>query len=138
MLNQFAAQRTATASESEDWFEDTAAEQLRQDQCLMSDVLRLGGPSMAAVAQDGLNQPQDKLHELANREHWEDTPLAQTYKKDKDAASKELDALHALRDGWQKPLDGLETPPASPRSGSTGRRVRRRVSARRTSTARPV
>ncbi|WUN48805.1 ricin-type beta-trefoil lectin domain protein [Streptomyces sp. NBC_00306] len=110
VLNQFAAQRTATASESEDWFEDTAAEQLRQDQCLMSDVLRLGGPSMAAVAQDGLNQPQDKLHELANREHWEDTPLAQAYNKDKEAASKELEAVHALRGTWKKPLDGLETP----------------------------
>ncbi|WNO77095.1 ricin-type beta-trefoil lectin domain protein [Streptomyces sp. AM8-1-1] len=76
----------------------------------MSDVLRLGGPSMAAVAQDGLNQPQDKLHELANREHWEDTPLAQAYNKDKEAASKELEAVHALRGTWKKPLDGLETP----------------------------
>ncbi|MFF3919454.1 hypothetical protein ACFYZB_39710 [Streptomyces sp. NPDC001852] len=35
------------------WYKDTAAEQLRQDQCLMADVLRLGGPSMAATAQDG-------------------------------------------------------------------------------------
>ncbi|MFD5424014.1 polymorphic toxin type 27 domain-containing protein [Streptomyces sp. NPDC127084] len=76
----------------------------------MSDVLRLGGPSMAATAQDGLNQPQDKLHELADRKHWEDTPLAQAYAKDRDAANKELDALHALRETWKKPLDGLETP----------------------------
>ncbi|MEU9010542.1 RICIN domain-containing protein [Streptomyces sp. NPDC048479] len=76
----------------------------------MADVLRLGGPTMATTAQGGLNQPQDKLHELANRQHWEDTPLAQAYKKDKDAASKELDALHALRDTWKKPLDGLEAP----------------------------
>ncbi|MEU5079040.1 MULTISPECIES: hypothetical protein [Streptomyces] len=52
------------------WFEDTAAEQLRQDQCLMSDVLRLGGTSMAATAQDGLNQPADKLHALADRQYW--------------------------------------------------------------------
>ncbi|WUM96048.1 ricin-type beta-trefoil lectin domain protein [Streptomyces sp. NBC_00322] len=100
----------APAGDDYDWYTDTAAEQLRQDQCLMADVLRLGGSSMAATAQDGLNQPQDKLHELANRKHWEDTPLALAYKKDRDAASKEMDALNALRDTWQKPLDGLETP----------------------------
>ncbi|MEU2154819.1 ricin-type beta-trefoil lectin domain protein [Streptomyces sp. NPDC019396] len=76
----------------------------------MSDVLRLGGTSMSATAQDGLNQSQEKLHELANRQHWEDTPLAQAFEKDRDAADKELDVLHAQRGTWQKPLDGLETP----------------------------
>ncbi|MFD5888860.1 RICIN domain-containing protein [Streptomyces sp. NPDC060334] len=109
-LDQLAGQRMAKAGDDYDWYTDTAAEQLRQDQCLMADVLRLGGPSMATTAQDGLNQPQDKLHELANRQHWQDTPLAQAYKKDRDAASKELDALNAVRDTWKKPLDGLETP----------------------------
>ncbi|MFF3323559.1 ricin-type beta-trefoil lectin domain protein [Streptomyces sp. NPDC002889] len=109
-LDQFAGQRMAPVGDDYDWYTDTAAEQLRQDQCLMADVLRLGGPSMATTAQDGLNQPQDKLHELANRQHWQDTPLAQAYKKDRDAASKELDALNAVRDTWKKPLDGLETP----------------------------
>ncbi|MFF4043853.1 RICIN domain-containing protein [Streptomyces sp. NPDC001816] len=97
-------------SDSDPWYEDTAAEQLRQDQCLMSDVLRLGGPSMAATARDGLNQPADKLHVLANRNHWEQTPLADAYKSDRDAAGKQLDDLAAARDGWQKPLSGLNTP----------------------------
>jgi hypothetical protein len=92
------------------WYEDTSAEQLRQDQCLMSDVLRLGGPSMAATAQDGLNQPADKLHVLADRKNWEQTPLAVAYQKDRDAASKQMDDLAAQRDGWKKPLDGLATP----------------------------
>ncbi|MET9681814.1 hypothetical protein [Streptomyces coeruleorubidus] len=100
----------APASDSSDWSDDTAAEQLRQDQCLMADVLRLGGPSMAATAQDGLNQPPDKLHALADREHWEDTPLAVAYQRDKDAASKELDALNSRLGEWGKPLDGLEQP----------------------------
>ncbi|MFF4797306.1 RICIN domain-containing protein [Streptomyces sp. NPDC001351] len=76
----------------------------------MSHVLRLGGPSMAATAQDGLNQPADKLHVLANREHWDKTPLAVAYQKDRDAASKQMDDLAAQRDGWKKPLDGLVTP----------------------------
>ncbi|MGW1917565.1 RICIN domain-containing protein [Streptomyces sp. NPDC002076] len=98
------------ASDSYPWYQDTPAEQLRQDQCLMADVLRLGGPSMAATAQGGLNQSADKLHVLANREHWQQTPLAVAYQKDRDAASKQMDALDALRDGWKKPLDGLTTP----------------------------
>ncbi|MGW2187869.1 ricin-type beta-trefoil lectin domain protein [Streptomyces sp. NPDC001719] len=76
----------------------------------MSDVLRMGGPSMAQLAQDGLNQPSDKLHVLANREYWEKTPLAAAYQKDRDAASKELDAIAALRDKWKKPLEGLPNP----------------------------
>ncbi|MGW2638682.1 RICIN domain-containing protein [Streptomyces sp. NPDC001348] len=92
------------------WYQDTAAEQLRQDQCLMADVLRLGGPLMAATAKDGLNQPPDKLHVLANRQFWEQTPLSVAFNKDQDAAYKELDDLSALRDAWQKPLDGLEAP----------------------------
>jgi hypothetical protein len=97
-------------SDSDPWYEDTAAEQLRQDQCLMSEVLRLGGSSMAAVAQDGLNQPADKLHVLANREHWEKTPLSGAYDSDRAAAGKQMDDLFALWEGWQKPLAGLNTP----------------------------
>ncbi|GGK85879.1 hypothetical protein GCM10010094_53890 [Streptomyces flaveus] len=110
LLDRLAGAGAAAAGDSYDWHEDTAAEQLRQDQCLMADVLRLGGSSMAATAQDGLNQTPDKLHVLADREHWQNTPLAQAYQKDRDAAGKELSALHALRNGWQKPLEGLTTP----------------------------
>lgn len=98
------------AADSYPWYQDSAAEQLRQDQCLMTDVLRLGGPSMAATAQDGLNQSPDKLHALAGRKNWEQTPLAVAYKSDRDAAGKQLESLDALRAGWKKPLDGLATP----------------------------
>ncbi|MEV0218635.1 RICIN domain-containing protein [Streptomyces sp. NPDC050704] len=76
----------------------------------MADVLRLGGSSMATTAQDGLNRPPDQLHALADRERWQDTALATAYQKDRAAASTELSALHALRDGWKKPLTGLTTP----------------------------
>lgn len=91
-----------------DWYEDTAAEQLRQDQCLMSDVLRLGGPTMAATAKDGLNQSPERLRVLADRAHWENTPLATAYQSDRDAALVELNRLDALHDSWK--ISGLETP----------------------------
>ncbi|WP_436841724.1 polymorphic toxin type 27 domain-containing protein [Streptomyces cyaneofuscatus] len=93
---------------SYDWYEETAAELLRQDQCLMSDVGRLGGPSMAATAKDGLNQTPERLRELADRNYWRDTPLGAAYQKDKDLANVELSRLHALRDSWD--IVGLETP----------------------------
>ncbi|WP_345661002.1 ricin-type beta-trefoil lectin domain protein [Streptomyces venetus] len=109
-LNKATTTDAAPVGDSYDWNEDTTAEQLRQDQCLMADVLRLGGPSMATVAQDGLNQPPDKLHTLADRQHWQQTPLAVAYGKDRDAADKDLNSIHALRDGWQKPLAGLTNP----------------------------
>lgn len=102
--------RDEPASDSYPWYEDTAAEQLRQDQCLMADVLRLGGTSMAATARDGLNQTPEKLHVAADRKNWEQTPLAVAYKADKDAASKKGAALSALQESWKKPLDGLATP----------------------------
>nr|WP_267807113.1 ricin-type beta-trefoil lectin domain protein [Streptomyces tirandamycinicus]MCY0983165.1 ricin-type beta-trefoil lectin domain protein [Streptomyces tirandamycinicus] len=109
-LGRIAGDRMDRVSDDVDWYQDTPSEELRQDQCLMGDVLRLGGPSMAVVAQNGLSQPQDKLHALANRQHWEDTPLAQAYKSDKDRASREMDGLNALRNTWKKPLEGLQTP----------------------------
>ncbi|MFF3446960.1 RICIN domain-containing protein [Streptomyces sp. NPDC002667] len=101
---------TDPVADSYPWYDDTAAEQLRQDQCLMADVLRLGGPSMAATAQDGLNQTPDRLHVLADRRNWEHTPLATAYNNDRDAAGKEMNALSAQRDGWKKPLEGLQSP----------------------------
>ncbi|MFE3760816.1 ricin-type beta-trefoil lectin domain protein [Streptomyces sp. NPDC059104] len=77
----------------------------------MNDVLRLGGPAMAQTAQDGLNQPQDKLHVLADRKRWDQTPLAVAYKKDRDAASNAMSTFGAQRDAWAKPLAGLTNPP---------------------------
>ncbi|MFJ6442641.1 polymorphic toxin type 27 domain-containing protein [Streptomyces sp. NPDC091649] len=91
-----------------DWNEDTPAEQLRQDQCLMSDVLRLGGTAMAATAKDGLNQSPERLRELADRNYWRGTPLGAAYETDKDVADAELTRLHALHDSWK--ITGLETP----------------------------
>ncbi|MFJ8820731.1 polymorphic toxin-type HINT domain-containing protein [Streptomyces sp. NPDC102467] len=99
-----------TGKVSQDWNEDTAAEQLRQDQCLMNGVLQLGGTSMAAVAQDALNQPADQLHVLANPDYWDDTPLNKAYEADKAVARKAMDDFDTLKAGWQAKLDGLDAP----------------------------
>ncbi|MFE0439493.1 RICIN domain-containing protein [Streptomyces nigra] len=100
----------APVAGSSPWFDDTAAEQLRQDQCLMADVLRLGGPAMAGTAQDALNRPAEELHTLADRKYWENTPLATAFKSDRATADKALQDLAAQRDTWKKPLEGLTNP----------------------------
>ncbi|WP_343997600.1 RICIN domain-containing protein [Streptomyces thermocarboxydovorans] len=76
----------------------------------MTDVLRLGGPDMVKTAQAALGQPAGKLRELADREHWQKTPLATAYAKDRDTARKEQEVLDTLRSNWAKPLVGLTTP----------------------------
>lgn len=108
LLARPTAPNTEAASSDYDWYEDTPAELLRQDQCLMSDVLRLGGPAMATSAKDALNQSPERLRELADRDYWEDTPLATAYESDRTAALAELDRLDALHNTWK--ITGLETP----------------------------
>ncbi|MEU9411527.1 ricin-type beta-trefoil lectin domain protein [Streptomyces sp. NPDC048281] len=109
-LPQHRATDFSPVADSYDGFDTQAAEQLRQDQCLMAEVLRTGGSAMFGTAQDGLDQTPDKLHTAANREYWNTTPLSTAYDKDKDAADKASDALDAYVDVWKKPLDGLSTP----------------------------
>ncbi|MFF9725045.1 RICIN domain-containing protein [Streptomyces gardneri] len=104
------APRMATVGNDYDWYDDTAAEQLRQDQCLMAEVLRMGGPAMGAVAKGGLDLPPEGLHTAADRKYWQDTPLATAFKQDKAAADKELADIYALRESWKKPVYGLTTP----------------------------
>ncbi|MFF3849413.1 ricin-type beta-trefoil lectin domain protein [Streptomyces sp. NPDC002328] len=110
LLGRSSGADMAPVADSYDGFDAAAADQLRQDQCLMTEVLRRGGPSMAATAQNGLNQAPDKLREVANRQYWEDTPLAAAFDKDRDAAFKEADALYARLNAWKEPVSGLPQP----------------------------
>ncbi|MGC9544646.1 RICIN domain-containing protein, partial [Streptomyces sp. UG1] len=108
---QLAADATARSSDDpQDWYETTADEQLRFDQCLMADAVRLGAPRMYRFAQDALNQTPQKLRELATMDGAFDGPLHQAHEKDKSDWSATWKRLHARRDTWEKPLDGLETP----------------------------
>ncbi|MFE1126411.1 ricin-type beta-trefoil lectin domain protein [Streptomyces albidoflavus] len=83
---------------------------MRQDQCLLSDALRIGGESMATVGQDGLNQTAEKLREAANREYWNSTPLSAAFASDMKTADEAVKALDATVGSWKSPVSGLETP----------------------------
>ncbi|MGC0402934.1 hypothetical protein RKD27_005578 [Streptomyces sp. SAI-126] len=98
----------ADAGDSYDGFDAKAAEQLRQDQCLLGEALRMGGPAMFGVAQDGLNQTPDKLHAAANRKYWETTPLSTAFRQDRDAANAEGSALYDHIRDFQ--ISGLPQP----------------------------
>ncbi|MER5600568.1 RICIN domain-containing protein, partial [Streptomyces sp. NPDC002265] len=101
---------TRSSDRPDDWYETTSDEQLRLDQCLMGDALRLGGPGMYSFAQNALNQTPEKLRELAALDESFDGPLHHAYDQDRSdssAASKRRDSSKAA---WEKPLDGLATP----------------------------
>ncbi|WP_239158311.1 ricin-type beta-trefoil lectin domain protein [Streptomyces sp. SID13726] len=111
LLGRYAADDMASVADtgdSYDGFDAKAAEQLRQDQCLLGETLRMGGPAMFGVAQNGLNQTPDKLHTAANREYWETTPLSTAFQQDKDAADKEGTALYDHIRDFE--ISGLPTP----------------------------
>jgi len=101
---------TRSSDRPDDWFETTADEQLRFDQCLMADAVRLGAPRMYGFAQDALNQTPEKLRELATLDGSFDGPLRREHEKDRTDWKATWERLDARRDAWEKPLDGLETP----------------------------
>lgn len=91
-------------------FDMSAAEQIRKDQCLLSTVLRTGGPSMKKVAANGLDSDSATLHGAAAANYWDTTPLSTAYKTDNDATSKLMDSLSGRHKTWEAPLSGLATP----------------------------
>ncbi|MET9787319.1 RICIN domain-containing protein [Streptomyces canus] len=101
---------TSSSDRPDDWYDTTTDEQLRFDQCLMADAVRLGGPGMYGMAQDALNQTPQKLRELATMDGAFDGPLRQAHEKDESAWKANWERLYAKRNAWEKPLDGLETP----------------------------
>ncbi|GGL24911.1 hypothetical protein GCM10010095_07480 [Streptomyces anthocyanicus] len=101
---------TSAVADSYDGFDTDAAEQLRQDQCLMAGALRLGGPEMGGIAQTALNQTPEQLHVAADQEYWNDTPLALAYVKDRELIDQESATLDPRVQAWQDTLSGLSTP----------------------------
>ncbi len=110
---ELAVADTAVASSSDrpdDWFETTAAEQLRFDQCLMNDAVRLGGRQMHDFAQGALNQTPEKLREMATLDGAHNGPLRQVNEKDKAARERDVNRWDTVMKGWEAPVQGLETP----------------------------
>ncbi|MEU9402363.1 RICIN domain-containing protein [Streptomyces sp. NPDC048242] len=95
-------------ADSYDGFDAKAAQQVREDQCRMAGVLRLGGPTMYGIAQSGLNQPADGLHTAADPQYWNDTPLAKGFKQDRDLLDKAGDAQIKRVNSWK--ISGLSYP----------------------------
>ncbi|MEU8588016.1 polymorphic toxin-type HINT domain-containing protein [Streptomyces sp. NPDC048664] len=91
-------------------FDMAAAEQVRKDQCLLSTVLRTGGPSMKQVAAKGLDSDTAALHSAAAADYWDTTPLSTAYKTDNDATLKLMDGLSDRHKTWEAPLSGLYEP----------------------------
>lgn len=101
---------TSAVADSYDGFDADAAEQLRQDQCLMAGALRLGGPQMGSVAQTALNQTPEQLHVTADQEYWNGTPLSGAYDKDRALIDQESATLGPRVQAWQDALSGLSYP----------------------------
>ncbi|MFD0331683.1 hypothetical protein ACFQZC_34860 [Streptacidiphilus monticola] len=93
-------------------YDASAAQQQRQDECLLSTVLRLGGPAMKQVAAQGLDGDPAALHAAAAADYWDTTPLSTAYKKDHDAQSAKLDELAGRHTTWEQPLASLVVPNA--------------------------
>ncbi|MEV4704559.1 ricin-type beta-trefoil lectin domain protein [Actinoplanes sp. NPDC049316] len=98
---------------------DQAAAQLRQDECLLSNALRLGGPAAKQAALTGLDGTPAALHAAADPAYWNSTPLAKAYATDHAAQMAKLDQLKTFSSNLLKvngtlSLGTLETPQAMP------------------------
>ncbi|MGW2823971.1 polymorphic toxin-type HINT domain-containing protein [Streptomyces sp. NPDC001443] len=106
--------RTATAADPAPTpFDLTAAERVRREQCLLSGVLRKGGPAMKEVARAGLIGTEDQLHTAADPEYWKEatTPLSSAFETDQAASEAKLDELWDRRYVWQTSLSVKSPPP---------------------------
>ncbi|RSO11166.1 hypothetical protein DMH18_10075 [Streptomyces sp. WAC 06783] len=95
------------------------AAQIRAEQCLLSNVLRKGGPAMKALARSGLSGTPDELHAAADPEYWKKTPLATAYEKDQawsDGKVAELDGRNRV---WDESLNVRQIPPGYTVTGFT-------------------
>src|SRR5690349_6189806 len=98
---------------------DQAGIQLRQDECLLSNVLRLGGPSAKQVALGGLDGAAAALHAAADPSYWNATPLSNAYDTDHAAQYAKLEQLNTFRQNLLKvngtlSLGTLATPGSFP------------------------
>ncbi|MFC3575522.1 Hint domain-containing protein [Streptomyces yaanensis] len=111
---------TASATAADDPgapFDLKNAERVRKEQCLLSGVLRKGGPAMKEVARAGLIGTEEQLHTAANPEYWNGTPLHAAFEKDRAAADVKMDELWGRAYVWQESLHVEQPPPGYSYSG---------------------
>ncbi|WP_459647827.1 hypothetical protein [Kitasatospora sp. Ki12] len=81
------------------------AVQYRQDQCLMSDVLRMGGPAMKQLAVTALDGTPAQLHAAADTDtRFHSTALHDAYLADSKAVRDKADELNGRHVQWEGPL----------------------------------
>jgi hypothetical protein len=101
----------AAADDPAPAFDLKNAERVRQEQCLLSGVLRKGGPAMKEVSRAGLIGTEEQLHTAADPKYWNGTPLSTAFTKDRTAASAKLDELVGRKSVWEDSLDVTTPPP---------------------------
>nr|WP_256341436.1 ricin-type beta-trefoil lectin domain protein [Streptomyces sp. TLI_105] len=106
----------AAVADSYDGYDVKAAEQLREDQCLGTEALRMGGPNIFALAQSSLMLPPDQLHKKFARNIFSSdmTPLREAANADQALTEQWLDKVQKQGYAWSSAAS-LESYPNAPR-----------------------
>ncbi|MGW0120662.1 ricin-type beta-trefoil lectin domain protein [Streptomyces sp. NPDC003327] len=106
----------APAADSYDGYDAKAAQQLREDQCMATEGLRMGGPTIYALAQGALVLPPDQLHAKLKRDMFDDkTPLHAAWNADRALTDQWLDKVQKQGNAWSGAVAGLDSYPGQPR-----------------------
>ncbi|MFE5977742.1 RICIN domain-containing protein [Streptomyces sp. NPDC056460] len=110
------AESVAAAADSYDGYDAKAAQQLREDQCLGTEALRMGGPNISALAQSSLVLPPDQLHKKLERDIFSGnmTPLREAANADQALTELWLDKVRKQGYAWSSAAS-LDSYPNAPR-----------------------
>nr|WP_261993246.1 RICIN domain-containing protein [Streptomyces sp. adm13(2018)] len=109
------AQTVAAAADSYDGYDPKAAQQLREDQCMGTEALRMGGPNLHALAQNALTLPPDQLHTKLVRNMYDDkTPLHAAWNADRTLTDQWLDKVQKQGNAWNSAAS-LDSYPGAPK-----------------------
>ncbi|WP_411111870.1 ricin-type beta-trefoil lectin domain protein [Streptomyces sp. c-19] len=113
---QSAAPNLAPMADSYDGYDAKAAQQLREDQCMATEALRMGGPNLHALAQSALVLPPDQLHAQLKRDMMDDkTPLHAAWNQDRALTDEWLEKVRKQGYAWSSATSGLESYPNAPK-----------------------
>ncbi|WP_051845104.1 hypothetical protein [Streptomyces globisporus] len=102
-------------ADSYDGYDAKAAQQLREDQCVAIEALRMGGPNLYALGQSSLVLPPDQLHVKLKRDMFDDkTPLHAARNADSALTDQWIDKIQKQGYAWSSAA-GLDSYPNAPR-----------------------